>query len=188
MKVFSSLENLEKFNNPVAAIGSFDGVHLGHQQIFNCLKENTTRLQGESIVITFEPHPQEVLYRGSDFFRITNRQEKTALIEKQNIDNLIIIPFTNEFAKLPFQEFMQTVLIDKIGIKALVMGPNHSIGKNREGTADHISEYALEKGIEIISIPEYLANDCSIRSQKIRELIKNGELQKASKLLGYDLK
>ena len=188
MQILSSIHEINSLRNAVVAIGSFDGVHLGHQQILKCLKENATRLNGESVVITFEPHPQEVLYRNSDFFRINQKEEKIKLIEKEGIDYLIILPFTRELAQLSFKEFIQNILIDKIGIKAFVIGPNHSIGKNREGTIENISAYMAENGIEIIKVPEYLINNSSIRSQKIRELLKNGEIEKASLLLGYDIK
>jgi len=188
MQIFSSINEIIKIKNAVAAVGSFDGMHLGHQQILHCLKENADRLDGKSVVVTFEPHPQEVLYRNSDFFRINKKEEKIKLIEKEGIDYLIVLPFIAELFKLTFKEFMQNILIDKIGIKALVMGPNHSIGKNREGTIDNISTFAVEKGIEIIRVSEYFMDNFSIRSQKIRELLKNGELEKASQLLGYAIK
>jgi len=188
MQIISSIHEIIKIKNAVVAVGSFDGMHLGHQQILNCLKEHAGRLDGESVVITFEPHPQEVLYRNSDFFRINKKKEKIKLIEKTGIDCLIILPFTPELSKLTFKEFIQNILIDRLGAKALIMGPNHSIGKNREGTAKNISTYATEKGIEIIKVSEYIMNDISIRSQNIRELLKNGELEKASLLLGYTVR
>ena len=188
MKIFTSINEIIKIENAVATIGSFDGMHLGHQHLLKCVKENAIRLHGKSVVITFEPHPQEVLYRSSDFFRINKKEEKIKLIEKENIDYLIILPFTSELFELSFKNFIQDILIDKIGIKALVMGTNHSIGKNREGTAENISAYAKEKEIEIIKIPEFIINNSSIRSRKIRELLKNGDLEKASLLLGYSIK
>jgi riboflavin kinase/FMN adenylyltransferase len=188
MQIFSSIHEISRLQNAVVAIGSFDGMHLGHQQIFKCLKENAARLNGTSVVITFEPHPQEVLYRNSDFFRINKKEEKIKLIEKEDIDYLIILPFTRELAQISFKEFIQNILIDKIGMKAFIMGPNHSIGKNREGTIENISTYVAENDIEIIKVSEYLIHNSSIRSQKIRELLKNGDLEKASLLLGYDIK
>ena len=188
MQIISSIHEINKLENAVVAVGSFDGVHLGHQQILNSLKENAARLNGKSVVITFEPHPQEVLYRSSDFFRINKKEEKIKLIEKAGIDYLIILPFTQELSKLTFKEFIQNILIDKIGAKALIMGPNHSIGKNREGNIENISTFAAENGIEIIKVTECLFNNFSIRSQKIRDLLKNGELEKASLLLGYTIR
>lgn len=188
MQIYSSIHEINKLENAVVAIGSFDGVHLGHQQILHCLKESADRLNGESVVVTFEPHPQEVLYRNSDFFRINKKEEKIKLIQKEGIDHLMILPFTSELAQLSFKEFIQNILIDKIGAKVLIMGPNHSIGKNREGTTENISAFAAKNGIEIVKVSEYLINNSCIRSQKIRALLKNGELEKASLLLGYAVK
>lgn len=187
MKVYTQLDNLPTFTNPVITVGSFDGVHLGHRQILNYLKKSAAELKGESIVITFDPHPQQVLYPGNDFFLINTLEEKKQLLAQEQIEHLIILPFTRQFASQSFTEFLH-LLIDKINPKAIVMGPNHNFGKNREGNSETMQEICLKNGIEIIIIPEFILNTVKVHSSKIRQYIINQEFTKAEKLLGYPLK
>lgn len=187
MKVYTQLDNLPTFTNPVITVGSFDGVHLGHRQILNYLKKSAAELKGESIVITFNPHPQQVLYPCNDFFLINTLEEKKQLLAQEQIEHLIILPFTRQFASQSFTDFLY-LLIDKINPKAIVMGPNHNFGKNREGNSETMQEICLKNGIEIIIIPEFILNTVKVHSSKIRQYIINQEFTKAEKLLGYPLK
>lgn len=187
MKIIKSLKQLPTFDNSVVTIGSFDGVHLGHRQIFKYLKEVAQHTGGESIVITFEPHPQELLNPNSDFFRINTLDEKIELINKEGLDYLVILPFTHELASMSFQDFFEKILIHDFNVKTLVMGPNHTFGKDRQGNIMHISELAKQKNIEIKLIPEFMINDCAVRSRKIRECIQNENNEEAMKLLGHNL-
>ncbi|MDR3047228.1 MAG: FAD synthetase family protein [Bacteroidales bacterium] len=184
MKVIENIEHPLLFNNPVVAIGSFDGVHLGHRKILECVKETAKEIDGESVIITFEPHPQEVLSRHEDFFRINTKKDKIDLLRAENIDNLVVMKFTEELAQTSFIDFLQQILIDKIGVKVLVMGPNHSFGKNREGNFEAISQIAEKYGVTIKVISELMTPEGNVRSRKIREFIRKGELEKARKLLG----
>src|SRR5574344_554340 len=171
MRIFRTLEDLPVFRNPVVAVGSFDGVHLGHHKIFDYLKMGTQKYEGESIIITFDPHPQTCLHpERSDFFLLNTLDEKITLLEQQGIDNLIIIPFTKAFSQLSFTDFLP-LLQTKIGLRAIVMGPNHNFGKNREGNCETIHEICAKNGIEIILIPEFLIDENKVRSSKIREHI-----------------
>lgn len=187
MRIFRSLENLPKFVNPVVTVGSFDGVHLGHQQILEYVKAGAKRYEGESIVITFNPHPQQVLHPEQDFFLINTLEENIELIAAEEIDNLIIIPFTIGFSQLSFTQFLD-FLTEKIGVKALVMGPNHNVGHNREGNCKTMQGICVKKGIEIILIPEFILSDNKVRSSKIREYIVNKDITKAEALLGHPWK
>lgn len=187
MRIFKNLDQLPIFRNPVVTIGSFDGVHLGHHQIFTYLKQCAALRDGESIVITFDPHPQQVLCPTNNFFLINTLEEKIQRLEKESIDNLIILPFTKEFASQSFTCFLQT-LINKIGLKAMVMGPNHNFGKNREGNSQSIQEICNKNEIEIIIIPEFILNESQVHSSMIRQLINNKQFEEAEKLLGYPLK
>lgn len=187
MKIHTNLNDLPHFKNPIVTVGSFDGVHLGHRQLMTYLKKCAAERDGESIVITFDPHPQQVLYPGNDFFLINSLKEKIQLLEKEDIDHLIIIPFTKEFAAQSFSDFLY-LLIKHIGLKAIVMGPNHNFGKNREGNSQTMQEICRKNEIEIIIIPEFILNECKVHSSKIRQYIKNKELTKAEALLGYSLK
>lgn len=187
MQIIKGLSKIPAFKNPVVTIGSFDGVHLGHQQVLKGLKEEAKKLDGESIVITFDPHPQQVLHQSIDFFLINPIEEKIKLIENEGVDYLIILPFTHEFAGMTFSSFLNEVLVEKIGIKGLVMGPNHSFGKNREGNFDAIAEICKERDIQILPISEFKIDDCAVRSAKIRKLIQDREIEEAEKFLGHDM-
>lgn len=187
MRIFKDIEHLPTFRNAVVAVGSFDGVHLGHKRIFKYVKDGAERLQGESVVVTFDPHPQEVLHPERAFCRINSMEENARLIEEEGIDNLIVIPFTRTFANLSFTGFLE-FLVEKIGIRAFVMGPDHNFGRNREGNCKTIEKICANYGIEIILIPEFTMEENTVRSSKIREHIINQEFEKAESLLGHTLK
>ncbi|HNW67500.1 MAG TPA: FAD synthetase family protein [Bacteroidales bacterium] len=188
MKVYKSLDHLPRFNNPVVTVGSFDGVHLGHHQILDYLKKGAKKYDGESVVITFDPHPQIFLHpEREDFFLINSLNDNIKLIEAQGIDHIIIIPFDLEFSQLSFIQFF-TILKEKIGLRAIVMGPNHNFGKNREGNCETIQQICAKNGIEVILIPEFIMEENKVRSSKIREHIRNQNFTKAEQLLGYPFK
>lgn len=187
MRIFNNIETLPRLKNPVVTVGSFDGVHLGHQQILTYLKDAAAKYDGESVVITFHPHPQQVLHPNNDFFLINTAEENAKLIEQQGIDNLIIINFTLQFSQLTFDQFLN-LLIEKIGMRALVMGPNHNFGKNREGNSSSMREICKKNSIEIIQIPEFVIEENKVRSSKIREHLINKEFEQAEQLLGHPLK
>lgn len=187
MKTYIDLETLPRLHNPVVTVGSFDGVHLGHQRIFEYVKKGAEKVHGTSVVITFDPHPQEVLHPSSDFFRINTPEENAALIADSGIDILIVLPFTREFSQMTFTQFLE-LLVEKVGVKAIVMGPNHNFGKNREGNCKSIEKDCIKLGIEIILIPEFMMEENRVRSSKIREQIKNQHFTEAERLLGHPLK
>ena len=185
MKVFKDLNEEIRFKNPVVTIGSFDGVHLGHCQILKTVKEKAAQIDGESVAVTFDPHPQEVLHAGSDFFLLTSVKEKIAFIEKEKIDNLIVLNFDYSLASMPFTQFFKEILVGKIGMKTFVMGPNHSFGKNREANPESIQALCLQENIESLIVPEFVVDGEPVRSQRIRTLVRNFENDKASKLMGH---
>ena len=185
MKVYKGVNEEVKLKNPVVTVGSFDGVHLGHCQILKTVKEKAIQMDGESVAITFDPHPQEVLHSGSDFFLLTSLKEKIAFIEKEGVDNLLILNFDYSLAAMPFTQFFKEILVDKVGMKTFVMGPNHSFGKNREANSEAIQALCVQENIECIIVPEYIVDGEPVRSQRIRKLVRNLENDKASKLMGH---
>ena len=187
MKIHTDIENLPVMRNPVVTVGSFDGVHLGHRQILTYVKDAAQRLGGESVVITFHPHPQQVLHPERDFSLICTPEENMRLIENEGIDHLVILPFTHQLAQTSFQDFLN-MLIQKIAPRAIVMGPNHNFGHNREGNSSSMREICENYSIEIIQIPEFIFEENKVRSSKIREHIKNKEFTKAETLLGHPYK
>lgn len=187
MQIITSIDKIPKFVNPVVTVGSFDGVHLGHRKILQQLKDSAARLNGVSVVITFDPHPQQLLNPNSDFFLINTPEEKIKLLEKEEIDYLIIIPFTKEFSEMSSTEYFEKIIVNTIRAKAIVMGPNHSFGKNREGNYDSVVDIAKRENIEIIKIPEYIVKDCAVRSAIIRKHISKKDFKTAEELLGHSL-
>lgn len=184
MKVYHSLENLPIFKNPTVTIGVFDGVHLGHLQVIQQLLQYAKQIEGDTIVVTFDPHPKEVLHKNSHFFLIQTVEERIKCLSNAGIDYVIVIPFTVEFSKLTYEQFIKEVLIDKIGAKAIVMGPNHSFGRNREGNFQNIQKECKKCNIDVVEIPEYVSQDIAVRSSKIRHYMSEGKLNKASEFLG----
>lgn len=187
MKVYRDISSFENKKNAVVTTGTFDGVHIGHKRIVARLKEVAHQIQGESVIITFFPHPRLVLFpEDNDLKLINTLEEKIELLEKAGIDHLIIIPFTKEFSRLSSLEFIQQILVDKIGTKKLVIGYDHHFGKNREGTFDHLKHYAPEYGFEVEEIPEQDINDVAVSSTKIRNAILEGDFHIANSYLGHD--
>ena len=187
MKIYKNIENLPAFRNAVVTVGSFDGVHLGHRRIFEHMKNAAERLGGETIVITFDPHPQLVLHPEREFFTINTLEENIELIGAEGIDAMVVLPFTREFSQLSFQDFL-IFLVKKIGLHAIVMGPDHNFGKGREGNRETMREICAKNSIEIIIIPELIMEENKVRSSKIRQFIENKQFTEAEKLLGHPWK
>ncbi len=186
MKVYRDISSFENKGNAVVTTGTFDGVHIGHKRIIARLKEVAQQINGESVIITFFPHPRLVLFpEDNDLKLINTLEEKIELLEKAGIDHLLIIPFTKEFSRLSSLEFIQQILVDKIGTKKLVIGYDHHFGKNREGTFEHLKHYAPEYGFEVEEIPEQDINDVAVSSTKIRNAILEGDFRIANSYLGH---
>ena len=175
------------FRNAVVAVGSFDGVHLGHRRIFEYMRKAAERMDGETVVVTFDPHPQRVLHPERDFFTINTLEENAELIAEEGIGSMVVLPFTKEFSQLSFQDFL-IFLIEKMGMKAIVMGADHNFGKCREGNRETMREICAKNSIEIIIIPELVMEENKVRSSRIRQYIENEEFAKAEKLLGHPWK
>jgi len=187
VKIYKSTEEFKNVENPVVTTGTFDGVHLGHRTILNRLKEIAARNKGETVLLTFFPHPRMVLYPDDNDLKLLNTQnEKIKLLENAGIDHFIIIPFTKEFSRLTAVEFVRDILVNKIGVKKLVIGYNHHFGRNREGTLEQLKEYAPAYGFEIEEIPAQEVDNVNISSTKIRDALLDGDIQTANLYLGYD--
>lgn len=186
MEIITDLDAIPRLQNPVVTVGAFDGIHLGHRQIFETVKEYSRQIDGVSVAVTFDPHPQMVLRPNSDFFQIFPLEEKIKLIKEESIDYLIIINFTKKFSQLSSERFLKDIIIDKIGAKAIVMGPSHSFGHKREGNHETMEAICQEHGIEIIEIPEFKINDVKVRSSQIRKLIANNNWDIAAEMLGRE--
>ena len=188
MQLINNIKNFNtKYKNPVITIGNFDGVHLGHQALLHEVIEKADELNGTSMAMTFEPHPMRVLKSDRYLPLITLYEQKIELIEKSGIDVLICLPFNREFASITADDFIDNLLLETIGIKAIVVGKDYTFGKGRVGNINLLKKYASEKGFEVIVsnwIP--VSGNCPARisSTKIRELVLDGKIEEARQLLG----
>lgn len=184
MKIFQGIEELEQFLFPVVTIGTFDGLHFGHKKILNRLKEIAKKYGGETVVITFYPHPRMVLFPDdNDIKLLSSQEEKIMLLEKLGIDNLIIIPFSKEFSRLTSLDFVRNILVNKIGTKKLVIGYDHHFGKNREGSFEHLLEFGPVYGFDVEEIPEQDIDEVAVSSSKIRNSLLEGNVELANTFL-----
>ena len=185
MKVHRDLNNFNA-HNPVLTIGTFDGVHLGHRKIIARLHDLAASLNGESVIFTFDPHPRKVVAPSETNLRLlTTLDEKIALFEQAGIDHLIVYPFTPEFAKLTYEEFVEQILVGQIHVKSLVVGYDHKFGKGRQGDFDLLKSCADRLDFQIEKLDVLLVNESNVSSTKIREAIQVGDFETANAYLGY---
>lgn len=187
MKIYHGLEGYEKARNPVVTVGTFDGVHMGHSKIFQNMKRLAKECDGETVVVTFHPHPRIVIHPDSKDLKFINTQErKYDLIEQNGIDHLVIIPFTKKFAKTNATGFVKDILVDIIGVCELVVGYDHHFGKNREGSFEELSGLAKKFGFKVRQIPVQDIDNIAVSSTKIRNALNTGDIKTANLLLGYE--
>ena len=185
MKLIKDIENI-KINNSVVTVGTFDGLHLGHQKIIKTLCKRAKETNSEATVFTFWPHPRFVLGKIDGLELLNTFEEKVELFEKNGIDNLVSFEFTKDFANLSSREFVKEILVEKLNVKHLILGYDHHFGKNREGRFDKLAECATEFGFTIEQVSALSSNDENISSTKIRNALKQGDITKANKYLGYN--
>jgi riboflavin kinase/FMN adenylyltransferase len=187
LKVYTDIIDFKNVKNPVVTTGTFDGVHLGHQKIISRLREAAREEDGETVLLTFYPHPRMVLFPDDNDLRLINTQEeKIGLLEQYGIDHLIIIPFTKEFSRLTSVEFVRNILVNSIKTKRLVIGYNHHFGRNREGSFEHLKEYGPLYGFEVEEIPAKDIDSIEVSSTKIRNALQSGDVRTAASYLGHE--
>jgi riboflavin kinase / FMN adenylyltransferase len=187
MKIYEGLHEYIPNKHAVVTTGTFDGVHLGHKKIIRRLNEIAKENNGESVIITFDPHPRSVLFpEQKDLKLLSDKNEKIQLLKDAGVQNLIIIAFTKAFSEISSLDFIKNIIIDKIQTKHLVIGYDHKFGKNREGSFDYLKNHAEDFGFKLEEISAKLINENNISSSKIRKALELGELSAANKYLGYD--
>lgn len=186
MQVYHDIEQFKPIANAVVTIGTFDGVHIGHQKILARLKETAASIGGETVILTFFPHPRMILHPEDQNLKlITTMDEKAELLEKAGIDHLIITPFTRDFSNLSAGDYIKNILIEKIGTKRIVVGYDHRFGKDRQGGLQQLLELGPELGFEVEEIPEQDVNAIAVSSTQVRRAILAGEVTLAHEFLGY---
>jgi len=187
MTVYTDIQNLPIFKNAVITIGTFDGVHFGHQQILSLMKSAAKQVNGETVIITFHPHPRKIIGANkATIYLLNTLDEKINLLEKYGIDHLVIIPFTEKFAQQSAEDYIADFLVNTFHPHTIIIGHDHRFGKDRIGDFQLLEDKALEFGYNVKEIPGYMLNDITISSTKIREALLNGDIEKAHDLLSYD--
>lgn len=185
MKFFNSFDSLEHIPNPVLTIGTFDGVHIGHQKIIQQLNNEAKKLNGQSVLLTFYPHPRMVLNPTNHGLKLLQTQEeKLSKLNKYGLENIIVIPFTQEFANLSAEEFVKKYLVEKLKVKKLVIGYDHQFGKNREGGIEFLNSICDKYNFTVNEIPAQEINEVNISSTRIRKAIEEGDVTIANRYLG----
>lgn len=189
MKVHRDINNLPSFKNAAITIGTFDGVHSGHRQIIDQLKKEASINEGESVIITFDPHPRMILNpkKNQPLIKLLNTlSEKIELLRKQEIDHLVIVPFTLDFSNQSAEEYISDFLVAKFYPTTIIIGYDHRFGKNRTGDYKLLEKYQEKYHFQVKEIPEHVLNHVTISSTKIRAALEEGDIQTANECLGYD--
>lgn len=188
MKIHYGFENVDSLKNPVITTGSFDGVHIGHKTILNRINEIASIIQGESVLITFHPHPRKVLFpetAGKNLLLINTQREKIELLSKTGLDHLIIVKFTREFSEISSIDFIRNILVNKLHAKKVVIGFNHHFGHNREGNFDYLYELGQYYNFGVEEILEQDVHQETVSSTVIRKALLEGKIQRANAYLDH---
>ncbi|GGG92296.1 riboflavin biosynthesis protein [Polaribacter pacificus] len=186
MELIHSLSNYKSSQETIVTIGTFDGVHIGHQKIIEQLVQNAKKLNKKSVLLTFFPHPRMVLQKEAKIELINTIDERAVLLEKTGLDCLIIHPFSKEFSRMTALEFVRDVLVNQLHTSKLIIGYDHHFGKNREGNLEQLTEYSHVYGFEVAEIPAQDIDDVSVSSTKIRKALANKHIETANRYLGYN--
>ena len=186
MKIFTSLDDVQRDENCILTTGTFDGVHLGHQTIISSLRQSVGHQNECVTIVTFEPHPQFVVKspQKNNLKLLTTIEEKIAILQKLNVDRLIILPFDEKFAQLTSQQFIEKILVQGIGFKKIVIGYDHAFGKDRQGNYQILEQLRQKYNYSIIALPAFSLDGVIISSTRIRQLLLSGDVELAAKYLG----
>jgi riboflavin kinase / FMN adenylyltransferase len=187
MKVYFSTETIPAFKKAVVTIGTFDGVHTGHKSILEQLKREAARIGGETVIITFHPHPRKVIVSGQPAIHLINTiDEKIELLHRNGIDHLVVVPFTDDFSQQSPSAYIEKFLVEKFHPHTVIIGYDHRFGHNRQGDYKLLEEYSARLGFNLMEIPAHVINDNTVSSTRIREAVLHGNTDVANTLLGYD--
>src|SRR6201996_1843138 len=186
MKIYHNIDEFTPLENAVVTIGTFDGVHLGHRKIISRINELADECGGESVILTFFPHPRMILHPEDESLKLINTiHEKAELLKDLGVDHLIITPFSRDFSNQTAEAYIRDVLVNRIGTKKIVIGYDHRFGKDRMGGLTDLQRLAPIYGFEVIEIPEQDINDVAISSTRIRTALLDGNIELANTFLGY---
>lgn len=186
MRIHHDIDQLPSFRRAVITIGTFDGVHTGHARILEQLRQEAARIDGETVIITFYPHPRKIVKGSPEGIRLINTlEEKIELLAWQQIDHLVIVPFTEAFSQLTAEEYIKNFLLEKFHPHTVIIGYDHRFGKGRLGDYHLLERYSASEGFQLQEIPVHLLDEISVSSTRIREAIRRTDIATANQLLGY---
>jgi len=185
LRLYKDLTKLPSFKNTTLTVGTFDGVHKGHQKLIQRLNQKASAINGESLIITFHPHPRAVVKTEPEIKLINTIEEKIALLEKYGIQNLVIVPFNRTFSNQSPNEYIENFLIKNFNPKVIIIGYNHKFGKDRAGDIHFLKKEGQQQGFEVEEIAKHEVQDISVSSTKIRKHLLNGEIELANNLSGH---
>jgi riboflavin kinase / FMN adenylyltransferase len=187
MRIYQHTDDLPDFRRAVITIGTFDGVHTGHAQILQQLRQEADRTGGETVIVTFYPHPRKVVRGGTGELRMINTlEEKIGLLAWQQVDHLVIVPFTEAFSQLTAGQYVKDFLVEKFHPHTVIIGYDHRFGQGRLGDYHLLEQFSRSEGFELQEIPVHLLDAVSVSSTRIREAIARADMEAANLLLGYD--
>lgn len=185
MLVYRNIDHLPLFRNAVLTIGTFDGVHTGHQQVITQMKKRALEVDGETVIITFDPHPRTIINAASGIRLINTLDEKIELLSDKGIDHLVVVPFTEKFAQLSAEDYISQFLIRYFKPHTLIIGYDHHFGKGRSGNYELLKLHTTTYQYQLLEIPAHVLDSISVSSTRIRQAVGHGEMDIASHLLGY---
>lgn len=186
MKIYRNLEDFQPLENAIVTIGTFDGVHIGHQKILKQLVDCAKETKGESVLLTFFPHPRLIINPEDENLRLINDiEEKTQQLALAGLDHLIITPFTRDFSNQSPEEYIRKVLVDKLGTKVIIIGYDHHFGKDRKGSIKDLENLSHIFDFQVQEIPKQDIEDVGVSSTRVREALIKGDIETANKYLGY---
>jgi len=186
MQVHFNIHQLPQFKNAVVTIGTFDGVHKGHQQIIKQMKTEASAINGETVIITFHPHPRTVITSEQQAIKtLTTLDEKLSLLQQNNIHHVVVVPFTTDFANLSAEEYIQDFLVNKFKPHTIIIGYDHKFGKGRQGNYQLLEAMAKANNYGVKEIPKQLLNEVIVSSTKVRNALSVGDIATANNNLGY---
>lgn len=187
MEVYRSLDTYQAGTGAVVTLGTFDGVHIGHRKILSRLKASAKAIGGESVLVTFHPHPRLVIFpEGNSLRLLQTMEEKIRILDAYGIDKLLIVPFTKEFSRTPPRVFIEEILVNTVNAQKIIIGYDHRFGKNREGGIEKLRDYANQFKYLVEEIPAQAINDANVSSTKIRKALQEGDIETANRYLGYE--
>lgn len=184
MIVYRDINTLPSFKNTVITIGSFDGIHQGHLSILHSLTKHAKATNGISILITFEPHPRKLIFPNTSLKLLTSLEEKIELLKKTDLDALVIVPFTKEFAAMEAESYIERFLVHKFKPQTIIIGYDHRFGHDRSGDFNMLKQYASKYHYQVLEISAEKIDHAAVSSSKIRQSIENGNIHLATQMLG----